>query len=801
MIGLIALSPAVLAQTLTDAERAWLKSHGPIKVVVGTQQEPYFRAASADGRPRGFAIEAFELLATRIGLQWTYVTVSSLSDGVALLRRGEADMAVFLRMNAERERFLNRPGTLLPVESVFVTRKDASSFTTGDGMAGRRIGVVGGSVNEEQLARHFKQAEVERYPTQRQLLEAVASGSVEAAMSEIHVAIHTIEANLLANLQLRRVPALGQDAYGPAVRRNLPVLHQILSKAMDSLTSAEVAAMARRWLPSGINTTFGAEVAQLSDAERAWVLRHGEVKAGYDDNFAPFSRTGAMGGFEGMGADVLRAAAAKAGLRVASHHSGTFADVLDRVRAGQLNVVVGMARNVDRMADFHFIGPWAVAPTVVVTRVAGGTMAGDLESLRGGSLALLREHFLLPQIQSRLPGLKLQPYATQRDVLQAVSSGQADAAIGNGYVVNLLINERFTGRLHVTGVVRDGDSELYFGVPRRDSELARVLERAFAALTPAELADIRQQWLLARIEPGLPWRSLLQWGLPPALALLGVLATLAFANRRLRQAHQHIKGARQAAEEANAARGRFVAYLAHEIRGGVGGIGAGARLMMERTDAQPPDPLLAAMATSADQVRDLLETTMRDEVEFAHGFTLQPAALDLAAWWQESLAPHRLRAAERGLQLLETAPKGRVQADGARLAQVLGNVLSNAIKFTRTGSVEAHAHWSSDAGGGLRIEICDQGPGLPEAERQRIFEPYAQGDAGRALGQGVGLGLAIARRLVLAMGGRIEALPRVGPGSRFVIEVPLAAAQGTIEPVDRHESAEHDDVSPRTAGP
>jgi two-component system, NarL family, sensor histidine kinase EvgS len=780
LLGWVLSMGGAQALGLSEAEQAWLQSHGRIKVVVGTQQEPYFRSTAPGAPPSGFAVEAFELLAGRAGLSWEYVHAVSLADGVERIRRGEADMVAFLRMSPQRAVFLSRPAALIPVESVFVTRKDASSFTTGDGLVGRRIGAVEGGVNAEQLARHYPQAQVTHYPTQRALLEAVATGSVEAAMSEIHVAIHNIEANLLSNLQLRRVPALGEDAYGPAVRRDLPHLHSILAKAMETVTSAEMAALARRWLPTGVNTAFGQETAELSPAERDWVLRRGELQAGFDPNFMPFTRAGALGGFEGMGADLLRAAAAKAGLRVAGHHSGSFSKVLDMARDGRVNVVVGMARNPERLAAFHFIGPWAVAPTVVVMPQESGALGGDLDSLGQGRVALLRDHFLLPQIQSRLPSLRLQQYDTQREVLEAVSRGEAEAGIGNAYVVNLLINERYTGSLRINGVVPGGDSELYLAVPKREAELARVLERAYAALSPTELAQIRQQWLLARIEPGLPWRTLLQWGLPAGLALLAVMTTLYLANRRLRQAHARIEAARRQAEEATAARGRFLAYLAHEVRGGVGGIAAGARLLVQRQASSGQRPLLAAMAQSAEQVCGLLETTLHDEVDFARGFTLQPAPLDLASWWDETLAPQRLRASGQGLRLVETPPAGRVLADGPRLAQVLGNVLSNAIKFTRTGSVEAHARWTGVEGqaGTLHIEVCDEGPGLPEGERLRIFEPYAQGDAGQAVGHGVGLGLAIARQLVLAMGGQIEALPREGAGSRFVISLPLQPPTG-----------------------
>ena len=127
------------------------------------------------------------------------------------------------------------------------------------------------------------------------------------------------------------------------------------------------------------------------------------------------------------------------------------------------------------------------------------------------------------------------------------------------------MEDRFTGRLHITGVVRNGDSELYFGVPRRHPELARVLDRGLAALSPAELAEIKQRWLFVTLDPGLRWRDLLRWLVPLAAVLLTALLVLWLVNRRLRLASAVAEAARAEAEAATAARGRFLAYLAHEV--------------------------------------------------------------------------------------------------------------------------------------------------------------------------------------------------------------------------------------------
>ena len=98
--------------------------------------------------------------------------------------------------------------------------------------------------------------------------------------------------------------------------------------------------------------------------------------------------------------------------------------------------------------------------------VANWPYTASSRAARGGTLGLLREHFLIAQLHSRRPALHLEVFDSQDAVLGALGDGRVDAAIGNGVVVNQLIDQRYAGRLHVTGVLRDGASELYFGVPR-----------------------------------------------------------------------------------------------------------------------------------------------------------------------------------------------------------------------------------------------------------------------------------------------------------------------------------------------
>src|SRR5206468_21281 len=135
---------------------------------------------------------------------------------------------------------------------------------------------------------------------------------------------------------------------------------------------------------------------------------------------------------------------------------------------------------------------------------------------------------------------------------------------------------------------------------------------------------------------------------------------------------------------------------------------------------------------------------------------------------------------------LEFAADVCVIGDGARLRQVLVNLIGNAVKFTPVdGTVTVVLATAGARGAFAELRVTDTGPGIPEADRAAIFEAYFR-SAGAAGAAGVGLGLAISQALVQQMGGSLSVESELGKGSSFVLRLPLATAP-TLEAAPLHQ--------------
>jgi two-component system sensor histidine kinase BaeS len=223
------------------------------------------------------------------------------------------------------------------------------------------------------------------------------------------------------------------------------------------------------------------------------------------------------------------------------------------------------------------------------------------------------------------------------------------------------------------------------------------------------------------------------------------------------------------------ARRQLLANLVHELGRPLGALRSAIHALSKGAGDDPQ--LLHDLTTGMDEetarLQHVLEDLahLHDQVLGTLEMNLKP--IDLSEWLPRMLVPWQEAALEKKLEWRAEIPAGlpTVQADPVRLAQIVGNLTSNAVKYTPPGkSVSVTAGTDGDW---VWMRISDTGPGIPPEEQGRVFEPFYRGDQGRRIKQGMGLGLSIARDLALAHGGRLEVESQPGGGSRFTVWIPV----------------------------
>ncbi|MBX9801058.1 MAG: response regulator, partial [Burkholderiaceae bacterium] len=244
-------------------------------------------------------------------------------------------------------------------------------------------------------------------------------------------------------------------------------------------------------------------------------------------------------------------------------------------------------------------------------------------------------------------------------------------------------------------------------------------------------------------------------------------------------AHQRtdaaLQSAKEAAESANQAKTRYVAGISHELRSPLNSILGYSQILLknEQLDAAPRTAI-QTIQRSGEHLLGLVDELLDLARIEADRMRLEPTPILFAAFLDDLLSMVRPQAEAKGLRLQYTHGGDLphyVLADGKRLRQILINLLTNALRFTDTGSVTLHVECTSAS---MRFDVIDTGIGIAVQDRQRIFQPFERGAAGRLRGEpGAGLGLAITEKLILMMNGSLNLISTQGQGSTFVVRLPL----------------------------
>lgn len=263
-----------------------------------------------------------------------------------------------------------------------------------------------------------------------------------------------------------------------------------------------------------------------------------------------------------------------------------------------------------------------------------------------------------------------------------------------------------------------------------------------------------------------------------------------------------------ALKESADSRSRLMARMSHEIRTPLSGVLGLIQAWAAKEESAERAEDLGRILKSASQLKRVIDDVLDFSKISAGKMSINPTLCHLKHSMEEVLALHRKNAEAKSVALeLKIADDSDefIEIDIDRMNQILNNLLSNALKFTKSGSIQVsvrtkHPHEGSAPY--VQIVLEDTGIGISAEAMKKLFLPFEQvgGESTRVYG-GTGLGLAICRELAELMGGSIEALSREGVGSRFTVKLPFKTVNPAHQPEERNlELREHSSHPPADRG-
>ncbi|MCF7979557.1 MAG: transporter substrate-binding domain-containing protein, partial [Chromatiaceae bacterium] len=598
-------------------------------------------------------------------------------------------------------------------------------------------------------------------------------GRADAYVGNLLVTDYLMQAQGITNLKMAGPTPFGEHKQAMVTRKAWAPLISLIDKGLNAIPAAQHIAIRQRWLTSVAAAGDMRPPLELSPEERAY-LDATLFRRALATAWTPFDFADAEGAPTGVAEDYWTLIRDKLGLQETRAERQPFGDILSAMERGEIDLYAATTRTADRERYALFSDPYEHYPIAVAGGANAGLFAGTA-TLAGRRVAVGRDYSAYHLLKAQSPGIDFVLVDNTRAALEAVAERKADVAVDILPVLHQQIEGFPPGQVKLIGVT-DLEFPLQVMISRQQAPLLPLINRAIAAITPAERGAIHNKWLLRQVVTA-PDYSLL-WQV--LMAALLILLTILYWNHRLhrevgrrKQAEIALVQARDIADRASRAKGDFLANMSHEIRTPLNAVIGLTRLSIETK----PGPLLRDYLDKIDLSARTLLALINDILDLSRieANKLQPRQepLELDTVLARVRVMVEQQAADKGLALRidgPTEPLGMLLGDSLRLTQVLLNLVGNAIKFTAQGRVTL-AVWVDDANERelqLGFTVTDTGIGIPEDQRADLFEAFTQVDTSSTRSHGgSGLGLAISARLVALMGGRLELESIVGKGSCF----------------------------------
>lgn len=254
-VGSLLFSRHTSSLTLSDEERAFLASLGPIRAGIESSGWPPFEILSSDGRFSGITADYLSFLQDKLSISFQHERTKSWQEMLMAARAREVDLMPAAVATPDRREYLLFTSPYVRSPMVIVTRDTSDYIADLDQLQSARIGVVADYASDEMLSRYYPSLNLLRYRSTQEGLRDLASGDIDAFVDNLAAASHMIKGAGLANLKISGQTPFNYDL-SMGVRQDWPLLHSAIEKALKSMTPQEHDAIYDRWISLTVSQPF-----------------------------------------------------------------------------------------------------------------------------------------------------------------------------------------------------------------------------------------------------------------------------------------------------------------------------------------------------------------------------------------------------------------------------------------------------------------------------------------------------------------------------------------------------------------
>ena len=740
---------------------------------------PYanFQEGSSGEHKQGAGYEYLQKISYITGWKYEYV-YAPFKECLDMLEDGEIDLLGNVSYTQERAESIDFSAYAEVTERYWIyTREDHTNLTEGDlkQLNGCRIGVADGSYQKELLEKWLDSyqihAEVVACKGYDEMIEKLDADELEALV----IPALSVNSDFIAIANI----GAGDCYFG--VSKSRPDLLMELNSALEEINNTETDYSSKLYARYEGKAVIN---YALSKEERQWLDTHeNTIRVGYLMDNLPFcgEENGKLTGILGTVLDTVQE---KYGITIKAVPCSTGVQMNEALQSGEIDIAGPIIQDFDIQEQFQVVLTDEIFDITPVVIYKGNEYNSSISTIAATETSIYSELM----VSLLFPDAEIKQYDTQEECLEAVANGKVEATVIPSSKINLLNESPLTKSLSFAEMAKRQELAMFTtrGNRRAATIINKAIDQSSNILNGVVLAQNSVSEKKMTLQDVLAEYAGLAVGVSTVIIFVLLLLVYALSVSRKKQM-EALKEA-QNANAANIAKTTFLNHMSHDIRTPMNAIVGFTDIAMKSKPDKEVENCLKKIRQSSEYLMTLINDVLDISRIESGKLEYKPVPIDLRDMINTVLSIARGYTENRDLNFSvsrEELKNPYVMADELRIREVLLNIISNAVKFTKDGGSISFIAENSPGNDEhhiiVRYRISDTGIGMSEEFQTRIFDEFSQENNGaRTSYKGTGLGMAIARQYVDLMGGKIEVSSRQGIGSTFTVEIPLLIAERVL---------------------
>ena len=722
---------------------------------------PYanFQEGGYGEHKQGAGYEYLQKISYITGWKYEYV-YGSFKECLDMLADGEIDLLGSVSYTPERAESIDYSTYAEGTERYWIyTREEHADLADGDlkQMNGCRIGATDGSYQKELLEKWLDsnqiQAEVVICKGYDEMIEKLDADELDALV----VPALSVNSDFIAIANI----GAGDCYFG--VSKSRPDLLKKLNSALEEINNTETDYSSKLYARYEGKAVIN---YALNKEEKQWLDAHeNTICVGYLKDNLPFcgEENGKLTGILGTVLDTVQE---KYKITIKAVPCSTGEQMNEALQSGEIDIAGPIIQDLYTQEQFQVILTDEIFDITPVVIYKGNEYRSSLSTIAATDTSLYSELM----VSFLFPDAEIKQYDTQEECLEAVANGKAGATVIPSSKINLLNESPMTKSLSFAEMAKRQELALF--TTRENRRAATIINKAIEQSSNVLNGVVLAQNSVSEKKMTLQDVFAEYGGLAVGVSfvIIFVLLLLVYSLSVSRKKQMEALKEAQDANAANIAKTTFLNHMSHDIRTPMNAIVGFTDIAMKRKPDKEVENCLKKIRQSSEYLMTLINDVLDISRIESGKLEYKPVPADLRDIINTVSSIARGYMENRDLNFCvsrEELKTPYVMADELRIREVLLNIISNAVKFTKDG--------------GTISFVAENCPGNDEHHvivRYRIFTQ--ENDGARTSYKGTGLGMAIAKKYVDLMGGKIEVSSRQGIGSTFTVEIPLRIAEQVL---------------------